>query len=238
MNFCEKWQDFYQNEEKKPYMTDLLNQLQNEYKNHTVYPPRTSIFAALERTPVDQIKVVILGQDPYHGSGQAHGLSFSVPSGIKVPPSLRNIFKELKDDLCLAQEFDTDLSSWADQGVLLLNATLTVKDGLAGSHADIGWQVFTDEILRYINEMCDGVVFILWGGHAQKKVPLCDAQKHLILCAAHPSPLSSYRGFFGSKPFSKTNDYLISRGKSPIRWESVVKKSPFGNHVVPAPDID
>ena len=222
MNFCEKWHDFYQAEEKKPYLQQLLNQLQHEYENYTIYPPREQIFAALEQTPVDQVKVVILGQDPYHGAGQAHGLSFSVPNGMKLPASLRNIFKELTEDLSLDRPVNSDLSAWANQGVLLLNATLTVRDGSAGSHAKLGWQTFTDEILRYIDSELDGVVFILWGGHAQKKVPLLNEQKHLVIRAAHPSPLSANRGgFFGTKPFSQTNDYLQRKGKSPINWESL-----------------
>ena len=218
MNFCEKWQDFYQSEAKKPYLQALLQQLDLEYEQNTIYPARSAIFSALEQTPVDAVKVVILGQDPYHGAGQAHGLSFSVPNGVKTPPSLRNIFKELASDLNLPQPLNTDLTMWAQTGVLLLNSTLTVRDGAAGSHANFGWQIFTDEILRYLDEQLDGIVFILWGGHASKKALFLNQKKHLVIQACHPSPLSAYRGFFGSKPFSQTNDYLISKGKTPINW--------------------
>lgn len=199
-------------------MEKLKEFLAEEKKSHTIFPQGSHIFNAFNTTPFDAVKVVILGQDPYHGSGQAHGLSFSVQSGVKIPPSLQNIFKELVDDMGCPYPKSGDLSGWAKQGVLLLNTLLTVRQGEPFSHKDHGWERFTDEVIRLISAQCENVVFILWGGPAQKKTSLIDAAEHLILKAPHPSPLSSYRGFFGSKPFSKTNAYLIHHGIEPISW--------------------
>lgn len=185
-----------------------------------IYPPREQVFRALEMVAPDQVKVVILGQDPYHGPGQAHGLSFSVPDGEKLPPSLRNIFKEIATDVGGAEpkSRSPDLTPWAEQGVLLLNATLSVCAGQAGSHAKLGWQDFTTEVIRRLNEHRDGVVYMLWGAHAQRKRDLLDADNNLILEAVHPSPLSASRGFFGCQHFSKANAYLESRQQTPIKW--------------------
>lgn len=184
----------------------------------SIFPPGPDIFAALDRTPFDQVKVVILGQDPYHGPGQAHGLSFSVKPGVPFPPSLQNIFKELKDDLKSATPQTGDLSKWAEQGVLLLNAALTVEESRPLSHQGRGWEEFTDKVIHAINDEKEGVVFILWGAFAQRKAQFVDRKKHFVIESAHPSPLSAYRGFLGSKPFSRTNDYLTSIGKDPIDW--------------------
>jgi uracil-DNA glycosylase len=187
------------------------------YSVADVYPARGDIFNALDKTPIPSVKVVILGQDPYHGPGQAHGLAFSVPSGVPMPPSLRNIFKELSADTG-ARRTCTDLSDWAEQGVLLLNSTLTVLSGKPASHSHLGWESFTDEIIKVVSDTQGAVVFILWGAHARAKRELIDTHKHLILESAHPSPLSAHRGFFNSKPFSKTNNYLKNHGKNPIEW--------------------
>jgi len=216
---CEKWQALIATENQKPYMQALKQQLLAEYNSRTVYPPHTDIMKALEVTPFDQVKVVILGQDPYHGPGQAHGLSFSVLNGNRMPPSLLNIFKELSDDLGISRPTETDLTPWAKQGVLLLNTTLTVLAGAPMSHANLGWEIFTDEILKAIDNQLENVVFILWGSHAQKKIRFINPDKHLIIKSTHPSPLSAHRGFFGSKPFSKTNDYLKSKNILPINWQ-------------------
>lgn len=186
-----------------------------------IYPEEKNIFRALELTPLERVKVVILGQDPYHGENQAQGLAFSVPNELKLPPSLRNIYKELADDLGGILKEKGDLTSWAKQGVLLLNTCLTVESGKAGSHHEKGWESFTDKILSVVNEKKEHVVFILWGAPAQKKQKLIDETRHLILTAPHPSPLSSYRGFFGSKPFSKANEYLRQKGISPIDWNAL-----------------
>lgn len=184
----------------------------------TVFPAECDIFRALTLTQPGQVKVVILGQDPYHGENQAHGLSFSVPNGTKLPPSLRNIYKELASDLGVNPPTAGDLSRWAGQGVLLLNAVLTVEAGLAGSHAGKGWEDLTDALIKCISDQQRGVVFILWGNYALKKRDLIDETKHLVLSSVHPSPLSASRGFFGSRPFSKANDYLKSTGQSPVDW--------------------
>ena len=184
----------------------------------TIFPPEGQIFQALQFTSIEQVKVVILGQDPYHGPGQAHGLSFSVPEGERLPPSLRNIYKELAADLGTPVATSGNLSRWAKQGVLLLNAVLTVESGLAGSHAGKGWEDITDSIIKAVSKRCDGVVFILWGNYALKKKELIDTNKHQIITSVHPSPLSASRGFFGSKPFSKANAYLCAHGKTPIEW--------------------
>ena len=215
------WKNLIDTETAKPYMKELKQHLLHDYNTKTVYPSHKDILKALEMTPLEDVKVVILGQDPYHGPGQAHGLSFSVPNGIKMPPSLLNIFKELSDDLNVPRPTQTDLTSWAKQGVLLLNTTLTVLGGNPMSHANLGWETFTDEILNWINNQKEGVVFILWGAHAQKKMRFIDQSKHLVIKSPHPSPLSAHRGFFGSKPFSMANAYLVSRGNTPVGWEDL-----------------
>ena len=193
--------------------------LKEEYKTHTVYPDMHNIYNCFKRTDYKNVKCVILGQDPYHEVGQAQGLSFSVPNGIPFPPSLRNIFKELYSDLQITPPKSGDLTKWADEGVLLLNTTLTVREGLANSHKDCGWGWFTDEVIKIINQKDTPVVFILWGGNARSKKKFIDTSKHFIIESAHPSPLSSYNGFFGSKPFSKTNEFLKSVNIKPIDWD-------------------
>jgi uracil-DNA glycosylase len=202
-----------------PYMRQLRAFLSEQMKlGKVIYPDARNIFNAFNSTPLDQVKVVILGQDPYHGPGQAHGLSFSVQDGVDIPPSLKNIFKEIKNDLGFPIPTHGSLQSWADQGVLLLNATLTVEQGRAGSHQRKGWERFTDKAIKLVSDECDAVVFMLWGSYAQKKIELINTAKHCILRAPHPSPLSAHRGFLGSKHFSKANDYLRSHGKKPIDW--------------------
>lgn len=187
--------------------------------NHTIYPPQDLVFNALKLTPFEKVKVVIVGQDPYHGSGQAHGLSFSVPEGAKFPPSLRNIFKEIAAEFGTTWEGkSTDLTPWAEQGVLLLNTTLTVQEGKAASHAKLGWQKLTDDIIRTVSDNQKDIVFLLWGSHAHAKAELVDGDKHLILKAVHPSPLSASRGFFGCNHFVKANEWLEEKGKTPIVW--------------------
>ena len=213
------WKDQLKPEFSKPYMQDLKAFLRDEAKTKKViYPRGTEYFAALNHTPFEKVKVVILGQDPYHGPGQAHGLSFSVRPGVVVPPSLVNIFKELESDLGIPRATHGFLQAWADQGVLLLNATLSVRANQAGSHQKKGWEQFTDAIIRRLNDEREGIVFVLWGSYAQKKGEFIDTAKHLVLKSPHPSPLSSHRGFFGSRPFSKINEYLKSRGQQPINW--------------------
>ena len=189
-----------------------------EYATKTVYPPKEDVYNAFKYTPLKNVKVVIVGQDPYHGVGEAHGLCFSVNDGIQFPPSLQNIFKEINSDLGIPMPKSGNLTRWAEQGVLLLNATLTVRASQAGSHQGRGWEEFTDAVIKIISEKAENVVFILWGSYAIKKKALIDASKHYILTAPHPSPLSSYRGFFGCKHFSQTNTYLASKGKTPIEW--------------------
>lgn len=183
-----------------------------------IYPPGVDMFHALNATPFDRVQVVIVGQDPYHGPGQAHGLCFSVPRGVPPPPSLQNIFKERRDDLGLPIPLHGCLQHWADQGVLLLNSVLSVEQGRAAAHAGQGWEIFTDKIIHLLNDECEHLVFILWGSYAQKKGQCIDRQKHLVLEAPHPSPLSAHRGFFGSKPFSQTNAYLANNGRNAIQW--------------------
>lgn len=217
------WQAELEDEFSKPYMQNLKSFLLSEKEsNQQIYPPNSQIFNAFNETPFDKVKVVILGQDPYHGEKQAHGLSFSVNKGIKIPPSLRNIYKELETDIPgFVTPDHGDLSHWAAEGVLLLNATLTVRAHQPGSHQGKGWEAFTDQAINKLSKDRDGLVFILWGKYAQQKELLIDSQKHLILKAPHPSPFSSYTGFFGSSPFSKTNAYLISKNKKPVNWQIV-----------------
>ena len=212
------WDEILKGEFSKEYYLKIREFLKVEYKTRVIYPPMFDIFNALKYTSYKDTRVVILGQDPYHEEGQAHGLSFSVKRGVKVPPSLVNIYKELKNDLGVNTPNHGDLSSWAVQGVLLLNATLTVRQGMANSHQSIGWSIFTDRVIRLLNESNNPTVFILWGGNARSKRKYITNPKHLIIESAHPSPLSAYNGFFGNKHFSRTNEYLISHGKSPIEW--------------------
>lgn len=208
-----------ENEFNQPYMQQLSAFLQSEKRQgKTIYPPGPLIFNALNSTPPDQVKLVILGQDPYHGPGQAHGLSFSVPQNIAKPPSLVNIFKEIQADLGLTIPAHGNLQSWADQGVLLLNTVLTVESGKAASHQGQGWEQFTDAIIQYLNQSNQARAFLLWGSHAQKKGQILDKDKHLILQCPHPSPLSAHRGFFGCKHFSKANQWLIEQHQTPIDW--------------------
>ncbi|WP_057937592.1 uracil-DNA glycosylase [Algoriphagus resistens] len=203
---------------EQEYFKNLVTFVKDEYATTNVYPPGKEIFTAFNHCSLDAVKVVILGQDPYHGPGQAHGLSFSVKPGVPYPPSLQNIFKEIESDLGKPLPATGDLTRWADQGVFLLNATLTVRAYQAGSHQKKGWEEFTDEVIRTVSDTRDHVVFLLWGSYAQKKTVLIDAKKHLVLKAPHPSPLSSYRGFFGCRHFSKANEYLEAKGLEPINW--------------------
>ena len=212
------WDLILKQEFEQPYMKELFNQLHQQYETEVVYPPKNEVFHAFQLTPYSQVKVVILGQDPYHGLNQANGLSFSVEVGTKFPPSLRNIFNELVEDIKCEYPSSGDLSSWAKQGVLLLNTTLTVKESQPMSHTGMGWERFTDVVLSEINKKSTPVVFILWGKHAQSKKKLINQSKHFVIESAHPSPLSARRGFFGSHPFSKTNTFLISKGLTPINW--------------------
>lgn len=212
------WKKLLRAEFEKPYFFELTKFVKNEYHTKTVYPPARFIFNALDSLPVDEVKVVILGQDPYHGPGQAHGLSFSVPDGVRLPPSLQNIYKEIESDLGCPRPVSGDLSRWARQGVLLLNATLTVRAGQAGSHQNQGWETFTDAIIRHLAEKKDHLVFILWGNYAQKKGAFIDDTKHLVIKSPHPSPFSAHSGFFGSRPFSQTNHYLKAHSQTPIVW--------------------
>ena len=212
------WAEKLQGEYKKPYYRKLYNTVVKEYKEQQVFPRSGDIFKAYDLCPFHKLKVVILGQDPYHNVGQAQGLSFSVQKGIALPPSLQNIFKELQDDLSCPFPKSGDLSHWAEQGVLLLNTVLTVRAHQAFSHRGIGWEEFTDATIRAIEEKEEPVVYILWGSPAQKKRAMIHQKKRLILAAPHPSPLSAYRGFFGSRPFSKCNAYLEQEGLSPIDW--------------------
>jgi uracil-DNA glycosylase len=214
----ESWKERLIDEFNRPYFTALKDFLVEEKRSYAVYPPGDKIFAAFDRTPFENVKVVILGQDPYHGKGQAHGLCFSVPPGIASPPSLVNIFKELHNDLGIAMPAHGNLEAWADQGVLLLNATLTVRANQAGSHQNRGWENFTDAVIRKLSQEKEGLVFILWGRYAQAKEYLIDAGRHHILKAAHPSPFSVHSGFFGCRHFSKTNEILQQQGKESVDW--------------------
>lgn len=215
----QSWKDALAGEFEKPYFAQLVRFLHDEKAaGKTIYPPGRLIFRAFELTPLPQVKVVILGQDPYHGPGQAMGLCFSVPRGVKAPPSLVNIFKEIESDLGVKMSGSPDLENWARQGVLLLNASLTVEAGLANSHSRCGWQEFTDAVIRTVSDNCNGVVFLLWGRFAQAKAALIDQNRHHVLMAAHPSPLAG-GAFFGCRHFSKTNEILRSEGIAPIDWQ-------------------
>ena len=215
----QSWKSALADEFNKPYFESLVGILRQEKAaGVTIFPPGRQIFRAFDLTPMDKVKVVILGQDPYHGLGQAHGLSFSVPAGVPAPPSLKNIFKEIESDLGVKMSGCPDLEAWAQQGVLLLNAVLTVRSGEAASHSRIGWQEFTDAVIKCISDRCEGVVFMLWGNFARAKSALIDGSRHCVLEAAHPSPLA--RGaFFGCRHFSRANDYLKASGRIPIDWQ-------------------
>jgi len=215
----DSWKKVLQKEFDEKYFADLVEFVKDEYKKSTVYPPAKFIFNAFELTPFDKVKVVILGQDPYHGENQANGLAFSVNDGVQMPPSLVNIYKEIEKDLGQKSiNKNGNLENWAKQGVLMLNATLTVGANMAGSHQKKGWEDFTDAVIKILSEQKENLVFILWGAYAQKKGSVIDESKHLVIKSAHPSPLSAYNGFFGSKPFSQANTYLIFKEKEPINW--------------------
>lgn len=214
------WQAVIGQEFDKPYMQALRAFLKQEkVAGKTIFPPGELIFNAFNHTPFEQVRVVIIGQDPYHGPNQAHGLSFSVPAGIALPPSLMNIYKEIESDLNIKMSGTGDLTPWAEQGVLLLNATLTVEQAKAGSHQKRGWEMFTDAAIKALNTHRQNLVFVLWGSYAQKKGEAIDASKHLVLKSVHPSPLSAHRGFFGNHQFSTINQYLIENGQTPINWQ-------------------
>lgn len=219
MHIGEKsWEKILQDEMEKPYFRKLMEELDKAYEQGKVYPEKQEIFQAFRLTPYDRVKVVLLGQDPYHGKGQAEGLAFSVKKGVKIPPSLRNIFKELEEDLKIEKPDHGSLVSWAKEGVLLLNTVLTVEEGKANAHAGMGWKIFTDRVIRSLGQREDSLVFILWGNQAKEKEKFI-AEHHRIISSVHPSPLSARRGFFGSKPFSKTNDFLQEMGTSPVNWK-------------------
>ena len=213
-----EWDDILKDEFEKDYYLKIRKFLTNEYRNRTVYPDMYDIFNALKYTSFSEVKAVIIGQDPYHEPNQAHGLSFSVQKGVEIPPSLVNIYKELEDDLGIKPPSHGNLVTWAKQGVLLLNATLTVRAHEANSHAGIGWQIFTDRVISLLNESPAPIAFLLWGANARRKKELITNKKHFIIESAHPSPLSAYRGFFGSRPFSKINQFLERNGRAPIDW--------------------
>ncbi|MBN2658119.1 MAG: uracil-DNA glycosylase [Spirochaetales bacterium] len=216
----DSWLAVMADEFEKPYMTELHHFLVEEKKQgKTIFPPGQQIFSALDRTPFEKVKVVIIGQDPYHGPGQAHGLCFSVQPGVDPPPSLVNIYKEMESDLGLTPPGHGCLNSWADRGILLLNAVLTVESRKAGSHQGRGWEQFTDRVIRELEEKRENLVFILWGSYARKKGNFIRRDRHFVLESPHPSPLSSYRGFFGSRPFSRTNEYLVKTGQEPVQWK-------------------
>jgi uracil-DNA glycosylase len=214
----ESWEKVLQPDFDKPYFKELTDFVRSEYATTTIYPPAPLIFNAFNLCPFDKVKVVIIGQDPYHGPGQAHGLCFSVNDGIQFPPSLQNIFKEIKSDLDIPIPTSGDLTRWAEQGVLLLNATLTVRAHNAGSHQKKGWETFTDSVIRILAEQKENLVFILWGAYAQKKGAFIDKNRHLVLSSAHPSPLSAYNGFFGNHHFSLTNKWLTEHNLKAIDW--------------------
>lgn len=214
------WRDMIGSEKAQPYFQHILQQVQQQRDSgKIIYPPKADVFNAFRYTEFDQVKVVILGQDPYHGPNQAHGLAFSVRPNVQIPPSLQNIYKELSQDIAGFQIPNHGyLVNWAQQGVLLLNTVLTVEQGRAHSHVNFGWETFTDHVIATLNQHTQGLVFLLWGSHAQKKGQFIDRQKHCVLTAPHPSPLSAHRGFFGCHHFSSTNQYLIQQGKTPINW--------------------
>lgn len=215
----ESWKQELAEEFEKPYFSELTTFVRNEYKGTTaIYPPAKLIFNAFDHCPFNNVKVVIIGQDPYHGPGQANGLCFSVNKGVPFPPSLMNIFKEVNNDTGAPVPQDGDLTRWSDQGVLLLNATLTVRAASAGSHQKKGWEEFTDAVIRILSQKRNNIVFILWGSYAQKKGAVIDRSRHFVLSSPHPSPLSAYQGFFGNHHFSRANEYLKSKGKEPIVW--------------------
>lgn len=216
--FGNDWDEVLQLETEAEYFNKIRYALAAEYKTQTVYPPKEDLFSALKLTPYHRVKAVIIGQDPYHGAGQAHGLSFSVRPGVRVPPSLKNIYKELHADLGVPVPKHGSLIHWAEQGVLLLNAVLTVRESQPNSHQALGWQTFTDTVIRELNERNEPMVFMLWGSHAQKKGAFINRDKHLVLESTHPSPLAAHRGFLGSRPFSKANEFLVSKGIKPIDW--------------------
>ncbi|HEY0651733.1 MAG TPA: uracil-DNA glycosylase [Chryseosolibacter sp.] len=218
VKIAQTWKDRLATEFEKPYFATLIDFVKKEYQSATIYPPGKEIFRAFDCCDFENVKVVIIGQDPYHGPGQANGLCFSVREGIRMPPSLVNIFKEIKQDLGKELPASGDLGRWADQGVLLLNATLTVKAGSPGSHQNKGWETFTDAVIKKISDEKENVVFLLWGAYAQKKGEVIDRSKHYVLMSAHPSPFSADRGFFGCKHFSKANQYLKSKGLKEINW--------------------
>lgn len=220
MDACSTWSDVLGKEKTKPYFQSILHFLaQEKAANKIIYPKQEDLFSAFKETPFDDVKVVILGQDPYHGPGQAHGLSFSVQPGIKPPPSLLNIFKELKNDLDISIPSHGYLKKWANQGVLLLNTSLSVEAGKPQSHAGIGWTKFTDKVIAQLSEHAHPLVFLLWGGPAKKKEILINKEKHLVLKSTHPSPLSAHQGFLGCRHFSQANEFLISKGREPIDWD-------------------
>lgn len=219
LNLSNDWQELLKGEMDKEYYVKLTKFLEKEYKTKTIYPERDNIFSALEHTSYKDTKAVILGQDPYHGPNQSHGLAFSVKPGVRIPPSLRNMYKELKEDLNCYIPDNGYLKKWAEEGVLLLNTSLTVRDGEANSHRKIGWEIFTDKIIKLLNERKDPIVFILWGNNAIKKEEFITNGEHHIIKSFHPSPLSASRGFFGTKPYSRTNEFLKSIGKEPIDWQ-------------------
>jgi uracil-DNA glycosylase len=212
------WNPVLRVEFEKPYWQDLQSFVSDERSRFEVYPPHDEVFAALHLTPYENVKILILGQDPYHGPGQAHGLCFSVRPPVPPPPSLENIFKELESDLGVPRPDHGSLQHWAEQGVLLLNATLTVRARTAGSHQRKGWETFTDQVIQAVNDKEERVVFILWGSSARKKKALVDLDRHVVIESPHPSPLSAHRGFFGSQPFSRANDALVEAGRSPVDW--------------------
>ncbi len=213
------WDAVLFEEEKKPYFYDLMQKVEAEYASHTVYPAKENIFNALKLTPYENVKILLLGQDPYHGLGQAHGLAFSVQPGIAFPPSLQNMFKELEADLGTKMPQSGCLTKWAEQGVLLLNTVLTVRESEPNSHKSLGWTIFTDAVIRALNEREDPVIFLLWGANAKEKLPFITNSRHFVLSAPHPSPLSAHRGFLGCKHFSKANTILERQNKVPIDWQ-------------------
>jgi uracil-DNA glycosylase len=218
VNIEQSWKEILKQEFEKEYFNNLVSFVKKEYSQHAVYPPGNLIFNAFNLCPFDKVKVVIIGQDPYHGQGQAHGLCFSVNEGVTFPPSLRNIFKEINNDLGIEMPKSGNLTRWAKQGVFLINATLTVRAHQAGSHQKKGWETFTDTVISLIAQKKENIVFILWGAYAQRKAEMIDANKHLILKSVHPSPLSASRGFFGNHHFSLTNKYLTDKNIEPVNW--------------------